>query len=120
MFPVEEVGPMRVHLLDFKPREITHLEIRIGEHRPTTVTLEDGTRLTEPPAVEGYVYRIKPNSQTRTQVYISTHGGCLFLCHPSRAHPPRPPIPMNNDLIPSEIYVEEDNNQEIRRGNVAS
>ena len=107
-----------------QPREITHLEVRVGEHRPTTVTLEDGTQLREPPAVEGYLYRIKPNSQSRTQVYLSVHGGCLFSIHPSRAYPPRPPVPVTDGMLQSEINVDEDSkwtsfkDREVQRGNV--
>lgn len=109
-----------------QPRETTHLEIRIGEHRPTTVTLQDGTHLSEPPAVEGYVYRIMPNSQSRTQVYISTHGGCLFSSRPSRARPPRPPIPMADELVQFGIDVKVDGklgsfkDSELQRGDIAS
>ena len=36
-----------------QPHEITHLEARIGEHRPTKVTLSDDTHLCEPLPIEG-------------------------------------------------------------------
>ena len=109
-----------------QPREVTHLELRIGEHRPSTVTFEDGTHLREPPAVEGYLYRIKPNSQSRTQVYLSVHGGCLFSMHPSYAYPPRPPIPVTDDMLQSEINVDKNSQPvsfkdgEIQRGDVVA
>ncbi|KIJ54719.1 hypothetical protein M422DRAFT_240799 [Sphaerobolus stellatus SS14] len=76
-----------------KPKEIIHLELRLVEHRPRSVPVADGPSLFEPPSIEGYVYRIKPNMQIRAQVYLTTHGGCLFSVRPSRAHPPRPPLP---------------------------
>lgn len=54
------------------------LEIRPARHVTTKVILSDGTRLSEPPAIEGYLYRIKPNTTTRAQIYISTHDGNIF------------------------------------------
>ena len=51
----------------------------------------DGTRIDEPPGVEGYLDMIKPNSQARQQVYLATHDGNLFYLSPSYAYPPSPP-----------------------------
>jgi hypothetical protein len=65
--------------------------VRVAEHFPTTVRLQDGTHLEEPPAIEGYLDHIKPNSQTKKPVYLVTHDGNLFSIIPSRAHPPSPP-----------------------------
>ncbi|KAF8575447.1 hypothetical protein K439DRAFT_1369937 [Ramaria rubella] len=103
-----------------RPRETTHLEIRASEHRSTMITLSDGSHLREPPAVEGYLYRIKPNSQNRQQVYLSTHAGCLFSINHSRAHPPHPPIPLTTDTQFNEDVNENNRlpleDREINRG----
>ncbi|KAI0354962.1 hypothetical protein OH77DRAFT_1404179 [Trametes cingulata] len=68
-----------------------HLEIRRKRHLPTHLRMRDGTRLDEPPAVEGYLDRIRPNSQLKQSVYLVTHDGYLFALSPARAHPPPPP-----------------------------
>ncbi|TDL23189.1 hypothetical protein BD410DRAFT_787507 [Rickenella mellea] len=73
------------------PSRPTRLEIRLGEHYSTHITSHDGTRTQEPPAVEGYLSRIKPNSQTKTALYLASHDGYLFSLRPSHAHPPQPP-----------------------------
>lgn len=57
----------------------------------TKAKLGDGTDIEEPEAIEGYLYRLKPKSQTRTNVYISSHDGRLFVTQSARAFPP--PIP---------------------------
>ncbi|KAG8886651.1 hypothetical protein FRB97_000071 [Tulasnella sp. 331] len=69
------------------------LEIRPARHAGTKVVLSDGTRLSEPPAVEGYLYRIKANTQARTQMYLSSHDGNLFTLSTANAHAPEPPAP---------------------------
>ncbi|KAF8516818.1 Pleckstrin homology domain-containing protein [Hysterangium stoloniferum] len=102
-----------------RPREVTHLELRVGEHRPTSSKLNDGTKLREPQAVEGYLYRIKPKSHNRVHIYLSTHSGCLFSIYHSRAHPPQPPLPWqeskleNNDEGVDDLSLLRDH--EIRR-----
>jgi hypothetical protein len=63
----------------------------MGDHFPTTVHLPSGKYLHEPPAIEGYLDRIKPNSQTKQAVYLVTHDGNIFSLHPAHAHPPSPP-----------------------------
>jgi hypothetical protein len=55
------------------------------------VYTKDGTRIQEPPAIEGYVDMIRPNSQAGQQVYLATHDGNLFYLSPSSAYPPSPP-----------------------------
>jgi hypothetical protein len=127
LFSNKGYSPRAVELADTpQPRETTHLEVRIEEHRPTTVALEDGSHFREPPAVEGYIYRIKPNSQSHTQVYLSTHGGCLFSIHPSRAYPPRPPIPMTDDMMESGSYADDGSKRtgfedsELLRGDIVA
>ncbi|KDR82730.1 hypothetical protein GALMADRAFT_844524 [Galerina marginata CBS 339.88] len=67
------------------------LEIRLAGHTPTHIHLKDGKRLNEPPSMEGYLDRIKPNTQTKQQIYLSTHNGYLFTLNTLSAFPPMPP-----------------------------
>ncbi|KAF8225870.1 hypothetical protein L208DRAFT_1503595 [Tricholoma matsutake] len=67
------------------------LEIRIAEHYRAHIHLKNGSRLHEPPSIEGYLQRVRPNSSTTQNVYIATHDGNLFVLAPHRAHPPSPP-----------------------------
>lgn len=104
------------------------LELRIASHAPSDARLGDGTTLTEPPAVEGYLYRIKPKSQKRSNIYLSSHDGSLFSVSYSAAHPP--PVPQAPDIDTSEDGQSENidqpasltdtpgytRGQEIRRG----
>ncbi|KAF8895412.1 Pleckstrin homology domain-containing protein [Infundibulicybe gibba] len=75
------------------------LEIRLAEHFPNSIHLKDGNRLLEPPAIEGYLERIKPNTQMKQSLYLSTHDGNLFTLSPAAAHPPDPPglLPVHTD-----------------------
>ncbi|KAI0632122.1 Pleckstrin homology domain-containing protein [Trametes polyzona] len=68
-----------------------HLEFRRKRHLPTRLRMRDGTRLDEPLAVEGFVDRIRPNSQLKQSLYLATHDGYLFFVNPARAHPPPAP-----------------------------
>ena len=68
-----------------------HLEFRRKQHFPTRLHMKDGTRMDEPMAVEGYLDRIRPNSQLKQSLYLVTHDGYLFSLPPARAHPPQPP-----------------------------
>lgn len=81
-----------------QPGRPAHLEIRIAEHYSTHVKLKDHTKLHEPPSIEGYLHRIKPNSQTKAAVYLSTHDGLLFFLQPNQTHPP--PAPGSRPTIP--------------------
>ncbi|KAJ7175763.1 Pleckstrin homology domain-containing protein [Mycena filopes] len=67
-----------------------HLEVRLGQHSPQHLVLRNGTRVPEPPAIEGYLDRIRPNSQTKDLVYFATHDGNLFSLAPDNANPPAP------------------------------
>ncbi|TFK40603.1 Pleckstrin homology domain-containing protein [Crucibulum laeve] len=67
------------------------LEIRLAGHFPTFVHMKNGERLYQPPAIEGYLTRIRPNTQTRQPLYLATHNGYLFLLPPNDAYPPAPP-----------------------------
>lgn len=53
--------------------------------------LRDGTRLDEPLAVEGYLDRIRPNTQIKQSIYLATHDGYLFSMSSQHAFPPSPP-----------------------------
>lgn len=64
---------------------------------PTRITLKDGTRLDEPPGIEGYLDRIRPNSQMKQALYLTTHDGYLFFVAASHANPPPPPGPPEDD-----------------------
>ncbi|KAI8978669.1 Pleckstrin homology domain-containing protein [Trametes punicea] len=68
-----------------------HLEFRRKRHLPTRLHMRDGTRLDEPPAIEGFLDRIRPNSQLKQSVYLVTHDGYLFALSPAHAHPPPAP-----------------------------
>lgn len=67
------------------------LEIRLALHYPSHLHLKNGKRLDEPPAIEGYVERIRPNTQSRQQLYLVTHDGYLFTLLPNNAYTPAPP-----------------------------
>ncbi|KAG6336056.1 hypothetical protein ID866_3029 [Astraeus odoratus] len=69
----------------------SHLEIRVADHVPCVIHLPDGTTMEEPPGVEGYLDRIKLQSQTRQRVYLTSHDGNLFALSPRDANPPAPP-----------------------------
>lgn len=85
------------------------MELRIHRHRPNRVHLKDGTRLDEPPAVEGYLQRIRPNTQLKQSLYLVTHDGWMFATTPARAYPPTPPgAPLQTEDIeasPQDIEV---------------
>ncbi|CEH17484.1 Pleckstrin homology-like domain [Ceraceosorus bombacis] len=68
--------------------QIPALELRAGMHYPTNTTTADGRHIEEPPAVEGYLWRVKPVSGALTRIYVTTHDGHIFVCRPSRAFPP--------------------------------
>ncbi|KAG2151386.1 hypothetical protein DEU56DRAFT_777628 [Suillus clintonianus] len=68
-----------------------HLELRLGQHYPATIHLPDGTKVHEPPCVEGYLDRIKSSSQTKQHIYLTSHDGHLFALWPSNSHAPVPP-----------------------------
>jgi len=55
--------------------------------------MKDKTKFEEPPSIEGYVYRYKPNTKLRVQVYLTVHSGGLFFLNPTQAHAPQPPMP---------------------------
>lgn len=90
------------------------MDLRIASHDLTHVHLKNGAHLDEPPSIEGYLDRIRPNTQTKQQIYISAHGGCLFTLNAFQTYPPTPP-----GLVPfTDIVTNEENlrHSEIRRG----
>lgn len=91
------------------------MEIRLAEHYPAYLHLKNGSRLMEPPAIEGYLERIKPNTQVKQQVYISTHDGNILTLSPARAHPPSPPglTPLGAE---SDGHAKTLRQTEVRRG----
>lgn len=81
--------------LSLKPppqgKQSPHLELRLEQHSLSRVRLKDGTRLDEPPAIEGYLDRIRPTSQLKNSMYLSTHNGYIFFTSAVQALPPPPP-----------------------------
>ncbi|KAH0831930.1 hypothetical protein J3R83DRAFT_12814 [Lanmaoa asiatica] len=66
-----------------------HLELRIAEHSLDCARLHTDKKMLEPPAIEGYLDRIR--QQGRQRVYLVTHDGNLFSLLPADANPPIPP-----------------------------
>ncbi|THH16545.1 hypothetical protein EW146_g4095 [Bondarzewia mesenterica] len=93
-----------------------HLEIRMGEHLPSRLHLKDGTQLEEPPGIEGYVDRIKPTTQARQSLYLTTHDGLLFSLPPPRAYPPRLPGSLPQPPSSGEDSYASMRDEEVRRG----
>ncbi|OCH86402.1 hypothetical protein OBBRIDRAFT_797244 [Obba rivulosa] len=91
--------------------QLPHLEIRLREHASSRLRLKDGTRLDEPPGIEGFVDRIRVNSQAKQAVYLSTHNGYLFVLAPSRSNHPPPPGPPPEDYVADGLRK-----AEVRRG----
>ncbi|KAG9035602.1 hypothetical protein FRB95_011008 [Tulasnella sp. JGI-2019a] len=106
-----------VHPVGFRQLKAPmQLEVRPARHAATKVVLNDGTKLSEPPSVEGYLYRIKANTQTRTQIYVSSHDGNLFTLSPANSYAPAPPEPPIV-LIDKDAKTDEDKRTaELRRG----
>lgn len=91
------------------------LELRIAEHLPSYIHLKNGNRLHEPPSVEGFLERIKPGTQTKQPLYISTHNGNLFVLPAHKANPPAPPgFAQNGDDL--ESYAKNLRKMEAERG----
>lgn len=96
---------------------MAHLELRLGRHFPTHLHTKDGRRLDEPPSIEGYLDRIRPNTQAKHAVYLATHDGNLFSLNPSNADPPRPPgMPPFLASPSSENPTRSPREQEVLRG----
>ncbi|KAI6044814.1 hypothetical protein EDC04DRAFT_2560793 [Pisolithus marmoratus] len=100
-------------------RKAPRLEIRTVDHNREFVHLPDGTRMEEPPGVEGYLDRIKAQGQ-RQRIYVSTHDGNLFALSPNDANPPAPPSThlshMLDGLTDVNQYAEAMFRNEVERG----
>jgi len=91
------------------------LELRVAEHFPSYIHLKNGNRLHEPPAIEGFLNRIKPGTNTKQPLYISTHNGNLFVLPVQKALPPSPPgFARNGDDL--ETYAKSLRKMEAERG----
>jgi len=93
------------------------MEFHIGEHASSYLHLTDGSRLYEPPGVEGFVERVRAGGgkMARQAVCLSTHDGLLFVLPPGYAHPPHPPGTMAPPP-PGNDAARTLREQEIRRG----
>ncbi|KAI0304331.1 Pleckstrin homology domain-containing protein [Multifurca ochricompacta] len=93
-----------------------HLEVRLAEHMASQLHIKDSHRLPEPPAIEGYVSRVRPASGGREEVYLTVHNGLLFTLVPVNAHAPNPPgvvpVPYDSDQDTRDALHKE----EVRRG----
>ncbi|KAF9220965.1 hypothetical protein BS17DRAFT_786276 [Gyrodon lividus] len=97
------------------------LELRLAEHFPSTTRLPNGKKMFEPPAIEGYLDRIKPQGQGRQRVYLVTHGGSLFSLSPWDANPPAPPSTYLSHMVSRgqasiEQYAKDMFENQIERG----
>lgn len=73
-------------LRDYKQPSI--LELRAAVHYPTSVLAAPGQYMQEPPAVEGFLWRVKPVSGALTRLYFTTYDGHIYICRTTRAFPP--------------------------------
>ncbi|GBB85275.1 hypothetical protein RclHR1_11830006 [Rhizophagus clarus] len=81
--------------------EGTHqLQLRPTEHYPTSVYLSDGTKLIEPPPIEGYLVRVTSNKGKwkPKRLYFTSHDYYLFFLKPfETSPPPQPASSLSND-----------------------
>ncbi|KAF9242584.1 Pleckstrin homology domain-containing protein [Melanogaster broomeanus] len=99
----------------------SHLELRLAEHFPNCTYPPNGKKMLEPPAIEGYLDRIKPQGKGRQRVYLVTHGGNLFSLSPLDATPPAPPSVhllrmISGELASIEQYAKDIFENEVERG----
>lgn len=73
------------------------LEFRAATHYPQSVRTVTGEALQEPPAIEGFLWRVKAVSGALTRLYITTQDGLIFVNRPSRAFPPERYIAIEQD-----------------------
>ncbi len=64
---------MRYAVRDYKHPSI--LELRTALHYPTSVQTGPGHFMQEPPAIEGFLWRVKPVSGALTRLYFTTYDG---------------------------------------------
>ncbi|KAF8840746.1 hypothetical protein BDN67DRAFT_1002755 [Paxillus ammoniavirescens] len=101
--------------------KVSHLDLRLAEHFPNTIHLSNGKKMFEPPAIEGYLDRIKPQGQGHQRVYLVTHGGNLFSLSPWDANPPSSPSThlshmASGERASVEQYSKDMFENEIKRG----
>jgi hypothetical protein len=77
---------------------------------------KEGTRLEEPPSIEGYLDRHKPGGQAKAQVYLATHNGNLFLLPAGKAFPPTPLGVKTPEAEQAENYSDWLRQSEVKRG----
>jgi len=71
-------------------RRAPELQLLLNSHYPTEVMHPQGCALREPPAVEGFVGRLRSISGTTTRTYLTTHDAGLYLLRESHAYAPDP------------------------------
>lgn len=57
-------------------------------HDDGVVRNQQGKQIEEPPGVEGFLWRVRPVSNSLDRIYITTYDGHIFVCRPSKAFPP--------------------------------
>ncbi|KAE8222626.1 hypothetical protein CF319_g4199 [Tilletia indica] len=71
-----------------KPNSGPTLELRVAAHNRENIHSGTRQQMDEPPAIEGFLWRVRPVSNTLDRIYLTTHDGHVFACRPSRAFPP--------------------------------
>ncbi|CAD6886632.1 unnamed protein product [Tilletia laevis] len=64
------------------------LELRAAAHNQETINNGTREKMEEPPAIEGFLWRVRPVSNTLDRIYLTAYDGHLFACRPSKACPP--------------------------------
>lgn len=71
-------------------RMAPELQLLLNSHYPTEVMHPRGCALREPPAVEGFVGRLRTLSGLATRTYLATHDAGIYLMRESHAYAPDP------------------------------
>ncbi|PKI83044.1 hypothetical protein MVES_002768 [Malassezia vespertilionis] len=69
-------------------RRVPVLELAENLHYPSNTLHPNGTKLQEPPALEGFLWRIRPVSNTSTIIYFTSQKNLLFMTRESRSFAP--------------------------------
>ena len=69
-------------------RDKPRFEIRPAEHPTGKVRLPSGGSMDEPPAIEGYLWRVKAVSGALTRIYVTSQDGHIFICRSNRGQAP--------------------------------
>lgn len=78
------------------------LQLRDASHYVTEVTLENGSRLKEPPSVEGFLTRKNSDVVRSQSLYVSVNDGYAFLAPAALADPPL--IPKKAGSTPADLF----------------